>query len=257
VNLEDAYRIGRQIEFLWLVDVWSPIVRGASEGEGIVYRLQDILTILNNEKIEKGIAKEIVDWKAELDKNYTELGKVISKEDAKELATVARTWLRSLSKTLMGIAVVEIKLQTGLNPVELKKVAEQIPGEFITSATWKKMTDIEKSDISDAAKCLLLGTATPSVMVALRGAEATLRNFYFCKTKTDAGDKTWRQLTLELKNESTTLNVESTFIGYLDYIGKAKRNFAQHPKQIYTLREAVMIFMQVVSLVEDTYAQIN
>jgi uncharacterized membrane protein len=120
----------------------------------------------------------------------------------------------------------------------------------------EKLTDIEKSDFSDAAKCLLLGTATPSVMVALRGAEASVRNYYQCKAQTDPGDKAWRQLTTELKNKATNLGIEDTFIGYLDYIGKAKRNFAQHPNKIYSLREAVIIFMQVVGLVEDIYLQI-
>ncbi len=118
------------------------------------------------------------------------------------------------------------------------------------------MTDIEKNDLSDAAKCLLLGTATPSVMVALRGAEASIRNFYHNKTKMEPCEKTWRQLTQELKEKAKDLSIKDTFIGYLDYIGDAKRNFAQHPNKIYSLREAVMIFMQVASLIEDIYLQI-
>ena len=104
--------------------------------------------------------------------------------------------------------------------------------------------------------CLLFGNATPSVMVALRGAEASLRIYYEKITGNDPGKKTWRTLTKELSDNAQSLSIDEIFIGYLDYIGAAIRNFAQHPNKIYSLREAVMIFMQVMAVVEDIYSRL-
>lgn len=63
--------------------------------------------------------------------------------------------------------VVEIA-ESGLNSGELLKLASKEPNEFIKKEHWEKMTEIEKSDFSDAARCLLLGSSTPSVMVAYK-----------------------------------------------------------------------------------------
>ena len=92
-------------------------------------------------------------------------------------------------------------------------------------------------------------------MVVLRGAESAIRNFYQRKTNSDPENKTWRQLTTELKQKSKELDIDDSFIGYLDYYGSAKRNFAQHPNKIYDLKEAVIIFMQTIGLLGDIYSQ--
>lgn len=223
--------------------------------KGLLGGLDFLQEFLAENRIDDVHLKELSQWKEKLDSKYEDDVK-IDKDDANELVVSSQEWDAVIIKKLEEKHAMEIELQSGLNPNELLKLADKQPSEFVPEEVWKKLTDIEKSDFSDAARCLLLGTATPSVMVALRGAEASIRNYYECKTKETPGKKTWRQLTNKLKNQAQALGIEDTFIGYLDYIGEAKRNFAQHPNKVYSLREAVVVFMQVIGFIEDVYAQI-
>jgi len=253
MSLRDAFELGSYVEYIYRSSFVLPTVRGERL---LLHVLKEMETLLQDGNIGKRSLRSASRWMARLEKKYPKEGVKIENEDAEELAAEEKAWRSEIRSDLDKKPVLEVELQSGLNPDELGKVAEQGPSEFIPAEIWSKMTAIEKSDLSDAAKCLLLGTATPSVMVALRGAEASLRNYYRCKTQDEPGSRSWRQLTRELKNKTKDLGIEDTFIGYLDYIGDAKRNFAQHPNKIYSLREAVMIFMQVSALVEDIYLQI-
>lgn len=252
MDLDNIYRLG-----LWIQRFRDSInVLPRVKGEGyLINGLAYINTILEKNQIGQDCLEEISRVREKLDSKYDEKS-MIDKNDAQQLFYYSTKWNERLHRDLITKHVVETELESGLNPDELFKLASKKSSEFIQGRVWKKLTEIEKSDFSDAARCLLLGTATPSVMVALRGAEASIRNYYRCKTKEEPGDKTWRQLTRELKSKAAELKIKDTFIGYLDYIGDAKRNFAQHPNKIYSLREAVIVFMQVVGLVEDIYAQI-
>ena len=253
MDLCDVYNMGNSLQYLRLSKFSLPDVRGENM---LLSSLRSLRFRLEKVGIAKDLVKAMSEWEERLEKNYKKKNMAVSDKDANALNADCVIWRESIREELHKIPVVRIELQSGLNPDELRKVAEKEPNEFIISETWRKLTDIEKSDFSDSAKCLLMGTATPAVMVALRGAEASLRNYYRSKTQSDPSKKTWRNVTSELKKKATNLGIEDTFIGYLDYIGDAKRNFAQHPNKIYSLREAVMIFMQVVALVEDIYAQI-
>lgn len=252
MDLDSIYRLGLWVQRLRDIDMVLAKVKGEA---ALLYGLGLVNDILQGNLIGNDCIYEISQWKEKLSSKYDDKSQ-IDKNDAKELVRDSNRWNERLHKDLRAKHVVEMELQSGLNPDELLKLADKKSSEFIPEEVWKKLTDIEKSDFSDAARCLLLGTATPSVMVALRGAEASIRNYYHCKTTEDPGKKTWRQLTHDLKSKTTVLGIEDTFIGYLDYIGAAKRNFAQHPNKIYSLREAVVIFMQLIGLIEDVYAQI-
>lgn len=111
-----------------------------------------------------------------------------------------------------------------------------------------------KSDFSDAAKCLLLGAATPASMITLRAAEDIVRRYYQYKTQQDFIGKAWGTITKELK---TAPNVNMDLLQYLDYIRITKRNFTQHPDKIYTQREAERIFMEILSAAHDIYSDMQ
>ena len=230
-----------------------PAVKGE---RSLLDGLRQVQEFLVKNKIGEDCVEQVSQWKKGLDSKYDEQSR-IEKDDAVKLSRDADNWSEITLEFLKNKHILETELQSGLNPNELSKLANKEPSEFIVEEVWKRLTDIEKSDFSDAARCLLLGTATPSVMVALRGAEASIRNYYHHKTKEEPEKKTWRQLTHELKNKAVDLKIADAFIGYLDYYGEAKRNFAQHPKKIYSLREAVVIFMQVIGLIGDIYGQIE
>lgn len=253
MDLDTAYRLGLWIQYARLSVTALHRVIGERR---VLWGLKLVKSDLENNNIGENALKDISKWIKKLEKEYTDESVKLKMEDARSLRDDANQWVDEVEADLRKIPIVEMQLKSGLNPDELMKLAKKEPSEFISDEEWKQLTEIEKSDFSDSARCLLLGTATPSVMVALRGAEASIRNFYQCKTKQPPGKKTWRLLTKELKDQAQTLGIEDTFIGFLDSFGDAKRNFAQHPNKVYTLREAVMIFMQVVALVSDIYTQI-
>ena len=199
---------------------------------------------------------QLNEWRDYIISTYPNEKDEMSKQDKTRFQQEANTWRGRVRNELDVTPYIRIELQSGLNPLVLKKVADREPSEFLTEDVLIKLSEIETSDFSDSAKCLLLGTATPAVMVALRGAEASLRKYYQAKTQNDPGKKTWRTLTKELSDNAQTLSIDETFIGFLDYIGAAIRNFAQHPNKIYSLREAVMIFIQVMTVVEDIYSRL-
>lgn len=251
MKLENFLRIGSFLQYLRLAMYVLPNVKGENHIEATIDKIRDMF---DEEGFNQSIIGDLLKFKKKLDDYKPDEN--IKKDDADELYEIINNVLRETYATANNRHILEITVQSGLNPVEIEKIANKQPSEFIPEPIWTKLTDIEKSDFCDSAKCLLLGTATPSVMVALRGAEASVRNYYTAITSNDPGTKTWRQLCKELKDDAETLNISDTFIGYLDYYGDAKRNFAQHPNKIYTLREAVMIFIQVAALVEEIYTQI-
>ena len=255
MDLLAVFNLGVYTNYLRLLHVFAtnPYVR---KEDYVLDNLKRVHGLLEDEKLGMDVIDDVSKWINKLDKGYPEEEMRVSEQDATKLGKAVEKWRDKIRRELRDAPILRIELQSGLNPDELRKVADKLPSEFISAEIWEKLTEIEKSDFSDAARCLLLGTATPSVMVALRGAEASIRNYYHHKTQSDPGKKTWRQLTQELKGKAKTLGIEDTFVGYLDYIGDAKRNFAQHPNKIYSLRGAVIIFMQVVGLIEDIYAQL-
>jgi len=253
VNIDDLYKLGLWMQRFRDSAFVLPKVKGESN---LVYGLQTAKGTLEELEIGEDCTAEISEWIKRLNSNYDDKSQ-IKKEDAAKLTHDSDRWNERFHRDLGRKLVLETKLESGLNPEELLKMANSQPSGFIREEVWNRLTEIEKSDFSDAARCLLLGAATPSVMVGLRGAEASVRNYYRCKTKMEPRDKTWRQLTNELKSEAAKLDVKDAFIGYLDYVGETKRNFAQHPNSVYSLKQAVIIFMQVVSLIEDIYTEIR
>lgn len=181
----------------------------------------------------------------------------ISMADATKISNQSETWNTLMVEELNSRKIIEMNLESGLNVDELYKLANREPSFFFEDNIWHGFSDIERSDFSDAARCLLLGSATPSCIIALRGAEASIRNFYSIKTGTEPESKTWRQLTKELISKADELGLDERFISYLDLFGDAKRNQAAHPNKIYSLREAVILFIQIVSLVEEIYSRMQ
>lgn len=257
MKLIDSFELGRDYEYMaHLTSIKTWVFSETGEKGYIIDMLKEMKEILESEDSLKNVVKEVSNLIDELKKDYPEPEVVIKSKDAEKVQEKISSLLRQIRDSIRRKQIVEVEKQTGLNPDELRKTADNSWSEFIPEETWEKLSEIEKSDFSDAAKCLLLGTATPSVMVVLRGAEASVRNFYLKKTGNEPGTKTWRQLVKDLKDQCEELDIKDTFVGYLDYIGDALRNFAQHPNKIYSLREAVIIFMQVMGLVEAIYSLI-
>lgn len=226
--------------------------------EALLKQMKENRALLESMGIVKGVCKSMSGWLEKMEKSFDPKSKRITMDsgERRNLEIDYYTWTAIIAQEIAKIPLIAIETQKGLDPNELRKVSEKQPSEFFTPETWNRLSKLEASDLSDAAKCLLVGTATPAVMVVLRAGEASLRRYYEHETGSQSGSRTWRQLTMDLQQRREELEIEESFIGYLDYYGEAKRNIAQHPNRIYSLREATMIFMQVAAMIEDIYLQI-
>jgi hypothetical protein len=194
-------------------------------------------------------------WIKELEKKEEKNAR-ITEDDALKLSQDATKWQHYLAGLLHERQVIELVRSGTLNQKALIDASKGETNAFFNEKTWNALSNIEKNDFSNAAKCLLAGIPTPAVMIVLRGAEATVKKYYEFKTGDPAKEKMWGAIVKELKRRATELNMKDSFIGYLDYIRDAKRNFAEHPNTVYGQREAELIFMEVINLVQDTYAEI-
>lgn len=111
----------------------------------------------------------------------------------------------------------ESLVEVALNPEELRKLADKKPCIFFPADVWEKLTEIEKSDFSDAAKCLLAGLATPAALVIWRGSEASIKNYYRRVTGKEPDERAvWRGMTRELKKKAQELGIKDNFVSFLD-----------------------------------------
>lgn len=250
LRMYDIFWIGCNVQYARLCQRLNPPVRGENflldALEGMKRRLEEF-------EINSGMQGEVSEWIQKLRKSYGDKAK-LRPMDASQLSEDADRWRDLLNRELIGRVIFEFLRSGALNQEALLATSEGKPSAFFEEVIWNALSDIEKNDFSNSAKCLLVGLPTPSVMVALRGAKATMKKYYEHKTGESAKEKVWGSIIRELKQRSEELKIRDTFLGYLDYIRDAKRNFAEHPNKIYDQREAEFIFMEAVNLVKDTYA---
>jgi hypothetical protein len=254
LDFYDAFALGTLLEIVRSTTFYPGI---PVKGKGfLIDKLEELLRQFKECKIDGHIEDRLSYWINKFSKEYKEK-EGLDFNDAMRLREEVSGWITIAEEKFMERYVTELTKTGSLKQHELINLSKGNPSAFIDKNVWDSMSQIERSDYSDAAKCLLIDSYTPAVMVALRGAEATLKKYYEHKTGEDVKNKTWRQITRELKARCQELNLKETFIGYLDYIGDAKRNFAQHPNKIYDQREAELIFMEVMNLVQDIYTEMS
>lgn len=251
MNLDDAFWIGVVLQYCKRAKTAKPRVKGESH---VLENLQWLDHCLKENDINHQLQDENSQWIKKLDKKYEENQK-ITDVDVSRLFRDATKWQNLMMRLLQERRVLELIRTGALNQKALIDLSKGEPSAFFDKKTWNVLSEIEKSDFSDAAKCLLVGIPTPAVMVSLRGAEATVKKYYEFKIGKPSKKKMWGPMVKELESRAKELKIRDTFLGYLDYIRDEKRNFAEHPNKIFGQREAELIFMEVLNLVQDTYAE--
>ena len=232
-----------------------PQLRQYVKGENfLIDNLGFLKSYIEKLDINGGISFEVSNWIKTLEK-YKEKVQIDSR-DATLLNESAGNWLSMINRTLVERKVIELIKTGALNQKALLDTASGEPSAFFDEKIWNALSTIEKNDFSDAARCLLSAISTPAAMIALRGAEATVKKYCEFKTCNSAEKKMWKPIVDELKKRAVEFKIKDSFLGYLDYIRDAKRNFAAHPNKVFNQREAELIFMQVINLVQDTYEEI-
>jgi hypothetical protein len=195
----------------------------------------------------------IEDWIKRLERDYRADQK-ISIDDAKKLREDIKNIQDLMLRELVLRPIFEVADTSAFDKDGLLDISEGKSSSIFDKDVWEKLPQIAKSDFSDTAKCLLVKASTPASMVALRGMEAVVREYYSSKTGQPYEKKVLGTMIRELRSLQLT---NTKILDNIDYLRSEKRNFAQHPNQVFNQREAERIYMAVISMVHDIYADMT
>jgi len=249
MELQDLFFLGWKLQYLKRAGLYNSYVKN----ENYIYdNLEAIENTFKKIDIDRDILNRILRMKKTLDRY--EIDERITDNDGNDLNEMVEVLFAQLNKELKELTIFESVKDCVLDKQCLVKLMNKEKTSFFDEEVWDELSDIAKSDYSDAAKCLLMGASTPATMITLRAAEDVVRRYYENKTGNDFSEKVWGSIINELKNLP---DINKDLIEHLDYIRKTRRNLAQHPDKIYNQREAERIFMEIISSTHDIYADMK
>ena len=139
-----------------------------------------------------------------------------------------------------------------LNQEQLYNASLLHSNEFFSN-TWLSMSEIERNDFSESARCLLAQSWTAAAMIALRGLESILRKYYTYKTNNEVKRRSMYTLIEELQDIA---EISQTLLGYLNYL-RGMRNTAEHPDRTFSQIGAETVFTQVAGAVREIYEEMK
>ena len=155
-------------------------------------------------------------------------------------------WKDRIQREIEEIFVIEIAKDSLFDAKKLRKGAIG----FFPRKIWNKLQKIQKNDLEDCIKCLLIQAWTPAGMIAIRAFESGVRTYYTKITKNSPDMKNWGTLLNELRNYKIA---NKKLLGYLDYF-KDIRNSLQHPDIIIDQYKAEDIFNHTKEFLREIYS---
>ena len=200
-------------------------------------------------KIDRELSEEISNYINEIERKYKKKQeKYLDNQDSEVFKEKIIKWIERISANIKNRRVIELFKGGNISYEQLIQGPESFFLDY--PGIWKKLTDITKSDLSDACKCLLYKLPTPTAMLSLRSIEDALRIYYKHVKNEDYGSKTWKGILDELLKVE---GIDDTLVGHLNYIRKNKRNLAAHPDKIFKQNEAGTILLSVVETIATIY----
>lgn len=208
---------------------------------GVLYALENIRIFLERNQISKPTQNSISSFMDSLNEKYSEdENPSLKRSDAVELQDIAKLWFDRVQSEISEIVVFRAYTEGRLNPKKLCDGAKT----FFQPKVWKKLPKIVKEDLEETAKCLLTQSWTASGLMSMRALESGVRKYYTEITGNSGDDKTFGQMTSELRNNQ---DADSKLIGYLDYL-KDTRNDLAHPNIRINQFEAEQAFQHTIQI---------
>ncbi|QDV50694.1 hypothetical protein [Gimesia fumaroli] len=130
------------------------------------------------------------------------------------------------------------------------------PENLFKSGRYARLSDISKSDIAGACRCILFGEATASAFHILRATEEVLKLYYFKHKKRKRLKKPmWGPMTIELRAKKTN-KPSSLVLNSLDLVRTSYRNPTQHPEAIYDIESAQDLMGVCIDLINRMAAEL-
>ncbi len=239
MNLLEVFVLGEQIEGIREWCVRRNQVKGRN---GLRARLDWVTNEI--ERLDFALeTRQLHEW---LDRLGRYRGRTrLTEKDALELVQVIHSWATLIGKDLYDRPVIEVNIQT-LRPVDIAAG----PRAFVQYVTWKHLSRLTKSGLSDATKCLAVGASTASAMACFRVAEDIVRRYFAVKTHSKPPNN-WKELLGRLLKAP---DVKASLLGHLDYL-RDRRNEAEHPDRLFTQEQAERIFITVIDLLHEIYSE--
>ncbi len=157
-----------------------------------------------------------------------------------------QVWEDRIQRELQSRQILELYNNTIVNPVKLLNGGISI----FNSEMWNRMPDLEKEDLNDGCKCLLLEIWTPAAMILMRVVESGLRSYYHKETKKDPSGKNWKAILNELNSYNS---VDKKLLSYFDYL-RDYRNQLQHPDARFDQSDAEDVLTQTIHILKRIYS---
>jgi len=231
----------------------QPVVGKTTRDESIVNSLYWVRDALNRNEINRDIASSISDYASRINSKYSmKPSSILDYSDQQETSMKIKLWLVLVEKELKQRRILEPAKMGILNQEQLYETSSRMANEFFNNVWWG-MSEIEREDFAEAARCLLAQSWTAAAMISLRGLESILRKYYTFKTKNEVGRKGMYTLIDELQQIE---DISKTLLGYLNYL-RGIRNMAEHPDRIFHQIGAETVFTQVAGAAREIYAEMK
>jgi len=214
--------------------------------------LEKLHYAISEQQLDTDVGNQVYATKARLEKKYQYGDKGIDYQDEEQLKSDARVWIELLAKSLSARPAFEPTKPILLNAESLMQAATDYSNPFFDDAIWRSLAEVARNDFKETTRCFMAAAWTAAAMVALRGAEAVLRQYYEFRTQAKSSRKQWSEIVEELEGA----HADRTLLGYLDFI-RERRNETQHPEKTYNQRESENIFTVVINAVTAMCVEIS
>lgn len=228
---------------LHTIDLSNPRKEIIEDLNWVYYKLTEI-------DVDKDITEKINENERKL---RQKAGETLDYHEKEELETNLRVWSNMIEIHFKKRRMLEPSELGTLNQDQLYEISQGRSSSFFGYRMLNNMSNIEKNDFSEAARCLLMKCWTAAAMISLRGLEEIIRKYYEFKTEKKHENRGMYILIEELQKIE---DIKDTLMGYLHYL-RGIRNMAEHPDRIFNQTEAETVFIQVVGAAKDIYQEIN
>jgi hypothetical protein len=213
-----------------------------------------------NLKVTARAANDLISFKSDLEKKYTEselqkktIEDKLTIEEAKKLQEIKKILRITLFAEAQGFSAYIVTEKR----IDVEKLINDVPS-LMAPNIFESLSKICKYDFEEGCKCIAFGRPTASAFHLLRGTEAELREFYYRKKKILRKDqnsfKSWGSMTTELRNLNSP-SIPDSLLNNLDNIRENYRNPTQHPELIYDIEDVQNLFPLCVEVVNRMVSQ--
>jgi hypothetical protein len=166
---------------------------------------------------------------------------VVSQETKNSLRDCKTRWHALARERLQDLYLVTPACKT-----DPKHLMRGIQG-MLAEENFHFLERVEVSDLDEACRCILIGSATAGEHIALRSAESLLRRWYEHKTGKELAERGWGKVLDKLAQEYPERErpKEIALLGYL----KLRRDEVAHPDRVSNLTDAETTLMNVCILI--------